>query len=519
MLSAGALIWVSLRPLIRLVICAGCGFVITRADIFPPAASAGAGQIIINVTLPCLMFSKIVPSFTSDNIGALGPLVLVAILYELIGITIAWIVKQLFWVPHRFRYGILTAGGWGNYGDIPTSVILSITGSVPFSGVDDQNLSVAYVAAFILVFFVTLFPLGGHKWIAMDYGGPEVEDEEIREELRLKQKAILNWPMKFIRRTRHRSQGKEFPEPKDIETPIRDEKSGNSTMCYEASSPLPSPAQFAMNGRKHVSFYADGATTAVPTEVMHSQVCSPAATDVAASRMVSPTASVTHVGDTLPQTTLLALHTVSSPAPLSPAPRTRLGSALALLRTFVVSLVQPASSSIILAFPIALVPTLKALFVADVPGTHIPNAPDGQPPLAFVMDTTQFIGAASVPLGLVLLGSALARLNVPRNQWGSLPLGAISALAVGKTLIMPVLGVLICEGLVKVGVIDVEDKVLRFVCIFFSCLPTATTQVFLTQVYSGTGSAEHLSAFLIPQYILMFISMVALTAYTLQLLF
>jgi auxin efflux carrier family protein len=30
----------------------------------------------------------------------------------------AWIVKKLFWVPYRFRYGIFIAGGWGNYGDL-----------------------------------------------------------------------------------------------------------------------------------------------------------------------------------------------------------------------------------------------------------------------------------------------------------------------------------------------------------------------------------------------------------------
>ncbi|TFY77080.1 hypothetical protein EWM64_g6932 [Hericium alpestre] len=69
------------------------------------------------------------------------------------------------------------------------------------------------------------------------------------------------------------------------------------------------------------------------------------------------------------------------------------------------------------------------------------------------------------------------------------------------------------------GVIDADDKVLQFVCIFLSCLPTATTQVYLTQVYSGTGTAEHLSVFLIPQYAIMFVTMTALTAYTLQLLF
>lgn len=67
------------------------------------------------------MFSKIVPAFDASNIKALGkfyyymymtfltnphisgPLVLVAILYEIIGVVIAWTVKQFFWVPHRFR--------------------------------------------------------------------------------------------------------------------------------------------------------------------------------------------------------------------------------------------------------------------------------------------------------------------------------------------------------------------------------------------------------------------------------
>jgi len=47
-----------------------------------------------------------------------GPLVLVAVLYEIIGGLIAWIIKQFFWVPHRFRYGILVAGVFGNVGDI-----------------------------------------------------------------------------------------------------------------------------------------------------------------------------------------------------------------------------------------------------------------------------------------------------------------------------------------------------------------------------------------------------------------
>ena len=81
------------------------------------------------------MFSKIVPSFSLDNINTLGepvsavpgtgadcdrlgPLFLVAFLYEAIGLAQAWIVKQFFWVPHRFRHGILVAGAFGNVGDL-----------------------------------------------------------------------------------------------------------------------------------------------------------------------------------------------------------------------------------------------------------------------------------------------------------------------------------------------------------------------------------------------------------------
>ncbi len=47
-----------------------------------------------------------------------GPLVLVAVIYEVLGVALAWIIGQFFWVPHRFRYGLLIAGGWGNVGDL-----------------------------------------------------------------------------------------------------------------------------------------------------------------------------------------------------------------------------------------------------------------------------------------------------------------------------------------------------------------------------------------------------------------
>ncbi|TFK48082.1 auxin efflux carrier [Heliocybe sulcata] len=528
MLDVGQLLWVSVRPLIRLLITAGFGFAITKADIFPPVAARGAGQIALNITLPSLMFSKILPAFNSDNISALGPLVFVAILYEVIGIVMAWIIKQFFWVPHRFRHGIIVAGGWANYGDIPTSVIMSLTATAPFNGTSDQNLAVAYCSAFIFVFLITLFPCGAHRWIAMDFTGPEVTDEEAREAMRLKRKRILQatlHPLSLLSIGKLRSHHDlESVNELDEKSVTQKEQEPPHLLGGKNIAPVVEGLdEDRLRSGKHVSFYPDDATTVFGGP---SQVHSPAHTEFVPSRFASPAPTVVH-DDTQnaeadAQLTADAPATTTLPTVASPVPSlTRTRRLRSQFATFLRSVLSPPSLAILIAFPLALIQPLKALFV-PVDNSPIPNAPDGQPPLAFIMDAAQFIGAASVPLGLICLGSAMARLRMPKGGlegWARLPVGAIGTLAVGKVLLMPVLGVLICQGLTNAGVIAKDDNVLRFVCIFFSCLPTATTQILLTQVYSGTGTAEHLSVFLIPQYILMFISMVVLTAYSLNLIF
>ncbi|KAF9440966.1 hypothetical protein P691DRAFT_780881 [Macrolepiota fuliginosa MF-IS2] len=191
--SAGTLIWISSKPLIRLAVGIASEFVITKADIFPLVAARGAGQIVLNITTPCLLFSKIVPAFTTDNVRALGPLVLVALLYEALGIALAWIIRQIFWVPHCFQHGILVAGGWGNVGDLPTAVILSITGSAPFHGTPDQNLAVAYISIFILVFTITLFPCGFHRCVAWDFTSADIEPEIIRAKIKAQRQRLLRF--------------------------------------------------------------------------------------------------------------------------------------------------------------------------------------------------------------------------------------------------------------------------------------------------------------------------------------
>ncbi|KAG8928852.1 Protein M3 [Tulasnella sp. 418] len=525
MLSVGSLIWVSTRPILKMALSTAFGFILTKCDLFSAAAARGAGQVILNITIPGLMFSKIVTAITTDKIAALGPLILIGALYELIGLLLAFLVRQLFWVPHRFRYGILVAGCWGNWGDIPTAVVMSITAASPFNAQKDSDIAVAYIAMFILVFYVSLFPLGGIL-VAKDFKGPDLTDDEVREPFTTKAKktakSIAQLPSTVGNLLRNRRR----PQTDKVDNMERAQPQPTEKSDREAAPSISGESKFKpttptatvvdgdiqsdtdgeirrLDGSRRVTFLPDdektiredGAGTNPAANSYAGTIVAPASADDVDTMKTAPT-----------QKDLEGLELGSG------TNRTFLQRVLSWLRTLLI----PPTITIFLSFPIALVPQLKNLFITV---TESPRGPDGQAALSFVMDTAIFLGNASVPLGLVCLGSALARLTIPR-PFTRLPLGAIGTFTIAKMIILPILGVLVTE-LFTYGIplIDPNDKVLRFVCIFFSSVPTATTQVFLTQIASPDGNAEHLSAFLVPQYALMFLSMTTLNAYALHLLF
>jgi predicted permease len=48
-----------------------------------------------------------VDAFSPSNGAAFGSLVLVALLYQLLGFLLAWVCRELFYVPPDFQWGIL----------------------------------------------------------------------------------------------------------------------------------------------------------------------------------------------------------------------------------------------------------------------------------------------------------------------------------------------------------------------------------------------------------------------------
>lgn len=340
------------------------------------------------------------------------------------------------------------AGVWGNYGDVPTAVIMSITAAAPFNGTEDQNLAVAYIAAFVLVWMVgirpgfilmqllkyiqiTMFPMGGHYLIARDFRGPDREDDEVR----------LSWSKRFMECV-----GALARFSRRFHAPLtkHDIEARNAAGTHEAVETKEKSEDSATPPTSHDS--STGATHKHLTFNQMDSVVNPSEVE-----RLSPI-SATRVEDTACTT-----GTPAHPSLQRKLPYRLIKKFLPFLQT----LLTVPTTVVISAFIIAVVQPLKALFVL-LPSS--PHAPDGQPPLAFLLDTATFLGGASVPLGLICLGSALARLHVPRNEWRSLPLGSIMSLALGRMVLQPILGVLIVQGLTHRGIISADDKVLQFVC-------------------------------------------------------
>jgi len=132
---------------------------------------------------------------------------------------------------------------------------------------------------------------------------------------------------------------------------------------------------------------------------------------------------------------------------------------------FLKELLKPSPMVIVFAIVTALVDPLKALFLppsSSFQPRFRPVAPDGQPPLAFVLDTATFVGAACVPIGLICLGSALSCLRMRSGEL--FPRGAIASLALARMVIMPLIGVGITRWFSHAGFVNRDDKVLQFVC-------------------------------------------------------
>ncbi|KAL7412069.1 membrane transport protein-domain-containing protein [Mrakia frigida] len=526
--SAGSLIWTSVRPLLKISFATLSGFVLAKQGMFPAQASKGFSYIVMNLTLPCLIFASIVPSFNSENIASIGPLAMTACFYEVTGLVMALIVREFFWVPKEFQWGILIMGAFSNWANLPTAVTQSVALGPPFNPATDPDLGVGFVAVFILIYNVTFFT-GASKICGWDFH--DLSPEGPREGFVAKWARRRRWLDAKLGRGRNGRRdsseaeegggGLEMALP-ELGRSVKGEKSGSEEKTVKDREPT-------------VDVKTLESTTSQPANLRPTDSSSinhrlppPATTPsngshISLNRSRSPSSRNPPPSSTSPP--------YPNPRPSSPIgklPMTTLGAVNIGLKAALSCLLTPITLSLLIALICALIPPIKALFVLNVDGwsgTKIKLAPDGRPALAFIQETAVFIGAICVPGALILLGASFARLKVPRD-WSNLPVGAILAIAATKMIILPVIGVGFVQGLgATTTLFPKDEKILSFVAMFLSGSPAAVLQLVVTQLQApDEGKTDVLAAFprpssfsfLLAQYVFLFFSSTALTAVSLK---
>ncbi|KAL0632872.1 Protein M3 [Maublancomyces gigas] len=364
----------------------------------------------MNLLLPMLIFSTVLPAFDSKNMASVLSVVVTSFFYQALGLCFGFTVRWLTPIPTSWRGGVLAAGAFSNVGDLIIAYISTVAKSSPFNPETDPARGTAYASILMVVQLVTIFNFGGYQLVKQDFDTP-------REPLPDTEKS----------------------------TPAR-------------LDPEPSTISFADSVRKTLSIVSRIAArksqqcVQTPSETLSSCETIPPITD-----------------DTDPITTTHSpKETLGIIAPI-PVPSIAENTAPTLTRRLwmiIRPFITPPSIALVLSLIIANVPILKALFMEN-PDIHMPQAPDQRPPLDFLMEIAVFAGPTVPVIGMLLLGAALSRLSMsglPKGFWKAAVMMAGLKLVVG-----PIIGIAWTTGLTKeTSWIPETDKILQLVMILGS---------------------------------------------------
>ncbi|KAF9900224.1 hypothetical protein EC991_007709 [Linnemannia zychae] len=168
MVALSTLIWTSAKPIIKFVVLGGCGALMARHGLLTPAGAKVVAGLVLNYTLPALLFAKMLACVNQDNAEELVLVALVAVGIMVMGGILGLMIQRTGLVPKRLHWGVVAATMFTNFGDLPISIILAVSDHPPFL-VGDGARGTAYSSVFIAVFYLFLFPFGGYKLIRVDH--------------------------------------------------------------------------------------------------------------------------------------------------------------------------------------------------------------------------------------------------------------------------------------------------------------------------------------------------------------
>lgn len=553
-LLLGLVIYSAVKPIFKIYFIIAIGFILAKRNILTVTTCRDISDTIVTAIMPCLIFNNMVSYLKSSDIKNIGIIIFTSCLLFTFGGFLAYGIHLITKSPKRWLGGLISVGIFPNISDLPIAYLQTFAKGGTIFTVAEGNKGVAYVCIFLMGMTLLQFSFGLYRLIQWDFRDELKGDEDLERsssgatndtnklshaEDDLEEKSTRttsNDARDAIRAAAHSRDDTADEEAVDsssdsIYSELSEEKRRRrSTMDEEHQHNEFLRAQSRRQEGLSVSGSAslnrriskrrrgsDSSATSGPLDLVP-----PRSNDLRRqqSQNVEDVIHEYSEFDTLKNQELQKSHSRQEQQD-EPEPDI-VEEEESKFKPFVKKMLQnlraPTSIALLTSIAICMSPPLKALFVTGSFSKHIPNAPDEQPPLSFIIDLVSYVGNASVPLGLLLLGATLARLQVkkmPPGFWKTALLITFTRLVV-----LPIFGVGVTTGFNNGGWYG-DDKLVRFVSVLEFGLPNATSLVYFTAFYTDPTSDEHLqmdclAICLITQYLILWFTLPFLITFTLK---
>lgn len=540
----GLVIYAAVKPIFKIYIIIGIGFYLAKRNILTVSTCRDISDAIVTAIMPCLIFDKIVTNIVSSDIKNIGIIFFEGTLLFATGALLALAVFYLCKSPKAWFGGLISVGLFPNISDLPIAYLQTLANTGDLFTQDEGAKGVAYVCIFLASQVFYQFSLGLYKLIQYDFRDqlvehpdeeasigplekarlPDLSEAQERQSLHttdlltdtatIDSKDVENTTGNAQEQASETQQHDEFLMRHTLEPVTSNPRSSlSSSSQYTSSSNNVIRRRNSTIGSTNTNYYSLNpiVSRSVDLRPMKSQDIQ----DVINEYSEFERLKNNEVRRSVSLTSEVGVQEIESEPPVLVAE----SMSHKVWRRFITTIENfktPNSMALIISIIIAMSPPLRALFVLT--NFYMPSAPDKQPPLSFIVDFTAYVGAASVPLGLLLLGATIARLKVKSiipGFWKT-----VVAICACRLIIMPIFGVGLTTGINKGGWYG-DDKLIRFVSVLEYGLPNATALVYFTAFYTDPTAEDHvqmdcLALCLIAQYSILFITLPFLVTFTLK---
>lgn len=544
-ISLGSIIYTSVRPIFKLYFIIGTGFFLAKKNWLSVETLRNLSNMVLIVLTPCLIVDRIITYISDSDIKQIGIIVLSAFVTYSTGFFYACLASLVLPVPKKWKGGFIAGCTLPNVSDLPIAYVQSMAGGVIFSQ-DDANKGVAYIIIYLATYIWVQFTLGLFRLVEYDFRD-QVPDNEKEIAESSEEELIENdteeedghhqqhhhQEVDLINRAaigNQRLDANGLPLLDNASVPLSPTStlsSASSDVAVDSSTsnlvnphvnnaelqviPLDRPLKVTVSNASSGMRMRRSSIGSRSLRSIRSRASSN-------NELVREYSRLEPINSHLTVTQSIITENVSSEvvkkagAGSKFVQKYKLNWLVFMLKNFL----KPASIALVFSITMAMIPWCKALFVHTT--AYVPNAPDQQPPLSFVLDYANYLGQACVPIGLLLLGATIARLQVetiPPKFWQCCLL-----LTFWRLVMMPIWGVLWCERLKKAGWID-GDNLLIFIITLEWGLPSATIQIYMTATYTDPEAEDHiqmdcLAIYIMTQYCVLIVSLPILVSYTLR---